>query len=179
MGGIPARSAQAYRLDPQFLRAQSTLAGSGARPFTIDLRRGVVAFGDERARLVPLEAYRGVSVRMERLPEADRVRVWLELLHADATFTVSLTIADDTDAVVADWQEWGRLLRLPLLLVAADGTVSAPLTTLGALLVFPAKARRRPVHFTRRRPRFLVRRKVGRSSAASARIAGREMIAPD
>jgi hypothetical protein len=178
MVGVAARSGHHYRLDPQCLDTQSTVRGIGTQPFTFDAARAAVTFGGERGRIVPLDAYRGVSVRMERLPEPGHVRVWLELLHTDSRLTVPLMAADDSDAVVADWQEWGRLLKLPLLVVAADGTVSAPLTTLGALLVFPPKMRRRSLHFTRRRPRFLVRRKPGRSTGHT-RVAGREIIARD
>ena len=178
MGGVPAQPSHGYRLDPEILRAQSTLRGSGARPFTIDLGRGTVVFADDRSRPVPFGAYRGISIRMERLAEPGRTRVWMEVLHPDPDCTVALTVADDSDAVVADWQEWGRLLGLPLLVVAADGSVSAPLTTLGPLLVYPPKMRRRPLHFARRRPRFLVRRKVGHTLPVR-RIAGRELIARD
>src|ERR1051325_2984688 len=113
MGGVPARSAHAYRLDPQLLRACSAVTASGVRPFTIDVGRGVVLVGRHGGSPVRFEAYRGVSVRMERLAEGN-VRVWLELLHADSALTVPLSIANDTDSVVAHWQEWGGLLPLPL-----------------------------------------------------------------
>src|SRR3954462_8534173 len=110
MVGVAARSGHHYRLDPQCLDTQSTVRGIGTQPFTIDAARAAVTFGGERGRIVPLDAYRGVSVRMERLPEPGHVRVWLELLHTDSRLTVPLMAADDSDAVVADWQEWGRLL---------------------------------------------------------------------
>ncbi len=149
----------------------------GSAPFTIDVGRCAVVFAvDGRPRPVPFAAYRGVAVRMEETREAGRVRVYLELLHSDRGLTVPLSIADDPDGVVADWQEWGRILCLPLLVVAADGTVSAPLASLGALTVYPPKMRRRPAHFARRRPRFLVRRKPGRSVGLH-QVAGREIIA--
>jgi hypothetical protein len=149
----------------------------GAESFTIDVGRAAVVFADAgRPRPVPFAAYRGVAVRMEQTREAGRVRVTLELLHSDHQLTVPLSVTDDPDGVVADWQEWGRVLRLPLLVVAADGSISAPVATLGALAVFPPTMRRRPAHFRRRRPRFLVRRKIGRSHGLT-RLAGREIIA--
>src|SRR2546430_2229772 len=129
MGGVSARSGHAYRLDPRALAEQGAVEGIGSQPFTIDLDRGAVVFGGDRAHLVPFAAYRGVSIRMEQAWNAARVRVWLEILHPDAACTVPLTVAEDHDAVVADWQEWGRVLRLPLLVIAPDGTVSAPLST--------------------------------------------------
>jgi uncharacterized protein DUF6101 len=177
MGGVSARSGHAYRLDPRALVAQARLEGIGSQPFTIDLDRAAVVFGGDGAHAVPFATYRGISIRMEHVRGPARMCVWLEILHADAACTVPLTVAEDHDAVVADWQEWGRVLRLPLLVIAADGTVSTPLSTLGPLVVFAPKMRRRPAHFARRRPRFLVRRKMG--GATHARVSGREIIAPD
>jgi hypothetical protein len=149
----------------------------GREPFAIDVGRAAVVFGsDGRSRVVPFSTYRGVAVRMEETRVAGRVRVYLELLHSDRSLTVPLSVADDPDGVAADWQEWGRVLGLPLLVIAADGTVSAPLSTLGSLSVFPPKLRRRPAHFRARRPRFLVRRKPGRS-VGLVHMTGREIIA--
>jgi hypothetical protein len=48
---------------------------------------------------------------------------------------------------------------------------------MGSLVVFPPKVRRRPAHFRARRPRFLVRRKVGRSAGGLPVVTGREIIA--
>jgi hypothetical protein len=127
-------------------------------------------------RIVPFAAYRGVAVRMEPSREAGRVRVHLDLLHSERSLTVPLSVAEEPEGVATDWQAWGRLLHLPLLVVAADGTISAPLATLGALTVYPVKTRRRSMAFAQRRPRFLVRRKTGRTSGL-VRVAGREIIA--
>jgi hypothetical protein len=125
---------------------------------------------------VPLREYRGVAVRMEPVCTVSRVRVSLELLHNERDLTVTLSVADDPEGVTADWQAWGRRLRLPLLVVAADGTISAPLPNLGSLTVYPPRARRRPAHFRARRPRFLVRRKPGRARGTRL-VSGREIIA--
>jgi hypothetical protein len=144
----------------------------------IEIDRAGVAFAsiDGGGCYVPLREYRGVAVRMEGNGAAGRVRVFLELLHADRMLTVPLTAADDPDGVAADWQAWGRRLDLPLLVVSPDGTVSAPLANLGSLTVYAPAPRRRPAHFRARRPRFLVRRKAGRAARA-AKLTGREIIA--
>jgi hypothetical protein len=178
MGGAPAGSSRAYRLDPHSVRARPSPTTADTRGFTIDVAQAAVmnCIPGEPALLVPFTAYSGVAVRMEATREPGRVRVYLELLHADPRLTVPLSIADDPDGIVADWQEWGRIVGLPLLVVAPDGTISTPLATLGCLTVFPPKLRRRPAHFRARRPRFLVRRKTGRSSG-NGRIGGREIIA--
>ena len=127
---------------------------------------------------MPLAAYRGVAVRMEGTRQPGSVRVFLDLLHADQSLSVPLAIADDPEGVAADWQEWGRVLQLPLLVVAPDGTVTSPLATLGTLVVFPPKLRRRPAHFRARRPRFLSRRRIGERARMTV-IRGREIIAPE
>jgi Family of unknown function (DUF6101) len=179
MGGFPAGSSRSYRLDPQFSRARSSATAAGTS-FTLDVESSTVAFAIDGGapQLVPFAAYRGVAVRMEQSREAGNLRVFLDLLHADQSLTVPLAIADDPEGVVADWQEWGRVLNLPLLVVAADGTITAPLATLGSLIVFPPKVRRRPAHFRARRPRFLARRRVGDASRMT-RVTGREIIAPE
>ena len=179
MGGASAGSSRAYRLDPQSPRVR-TPAAAGEGHFTLDVDRAAVSFAGDGSspRLVPFATYRGVAVRMEGGRDAGTVRVFLDLLHADPALTVPLAIAEDPEGVVADWQQWGRLLNLPLLVIAADGTITAPLATLGALIVFPPKLRRRPAHFRARRPRFLARRRIGEASRMT-RLAGREIIAPE
>jgi hypothetical protein len=176
VGGPPQGSGRTYRLDPQSVRGGTAAAAAGVRPFTIDLARGAVVFGSGGPqRVVPFAAYRGVAVRIEGSREAGQVRVFLDLLHGERALTVPLSVADDAEGVASDWQAWGRLLRLPLLVVSADGTISAPLATLGALTVHPMRSRRRRWS-ARLRPRFLVRRKTGRA-APFARVGGREIIA--
>src|ERR1051325_2075240 len=93
MGGVPARSAHAYRLDPQLLRACSAVTAPRGRLFPLHLVPGGVLVGRHGGSRVRFEAYRGVSVRMEQLAEGN-VRVWLELLHADSALTVPLSIAN-------------------------------------------------------------------------------------
>ena len=179
MGGPPSGSSRTFRLDPQSLRAQPAVVSTGGPPCTIDVDHRAVVFGASGIRhAVPLGVYTGVAVRMEPGREPGHVRVFLDLLHSDPRLTVPLSAADDPQSAAADWREWGRILGLPLLVVAADGAVIAPLATLGALSMFPAKARRRPAHFRARRPRFLVRRKTGRATGL-ARVTGREIIAPE
>jgi hypothetical protein len=179
MGGAPAGPSRVDRLGPQSFPARPIVGRAGVE-VTFDLERAAVTFTTTTApaRLVPLAAYRGVAVRMEPGREPGQVRVEVDLLHFDSDLTVRLAAANDPESIAADWQEWGRRLGMPLLVIAADGSVSAPLATLGGLVTSPAKARRRPAHFRTRRPRFLVRRRVGNPSQMRA-VAGREIIAPE
>jgi hypothetical protein len=179
MVGATLGSSRASRLDPRSLPASASITSGRAAGtvFTIDGEAATLsrpAHGS-RATRVPLTAYRGVAVRMEG-GNAGAVRVFVELLHSEPALTLPLIVADDPTDAAADWQAWGRALKLPLLVVAADGTVSQPLSSLGALTVFPAKPRRRHAFFAERRPRFLARRKPGRRGSLE-RLSGREIIA--
>lgn len=74
-----------------------------------------------------------------------------------------------------DARDWiARLLRLPALFVAADGSVCGERRRLGGVVTADA-APRRPLRAARR-PRFLARRRIG-AEPAEGRIAGREIIA--
>jgi hypothetical protein len=183
-GGATVGSSRAYRLDPHVLPARATVPSGGAAEaaFVIDRERAIVrravAAGPAVTLAVPLSAYTGVAVRVEPNGDAGRVRVFVELLHNDPSLTLPLMIADEPEDVAADWQEWGRSLNLPLLVIAQDGTVSAPLQKIGAVTVAPAKPRRRHSYFAARRPRFLTRRKPGRRELMEL-VEGREIIAPE
>ena len=125
---------------------------------------------------VPLASYRGVAVRMEPAGAAGQVRVFVELLHEDPALTLPLIVGDEPEDVAADWQAWGRALKLPLLVIGQDGSVSDPLGDLGGVITGPPKPRRRYSFFAGRRPRFLTRRKTGHSRPTE-QLAGREIIA--
>jgi len=183
-GKAAAGSSRAHRLDPHVPPERASIApsGIGEAAFTIDRERGVVlrTVGSAQAatRAVPLASYAGVAVRIEPAGHGGAVRAFVQLLHTDPALTFSLVVSEDVERVAADWREWGRMLNLPLLVVAADGTVSAPERKLGRVTVAPAKARRYHSFFAARRPRFLARRKSGRPGPAE-RIEPREIIARD
>ncbi len=183
-GTAAAGSSRGHRLDPHVLPARAAIASGGAAGavFIIDRERVVItrnaAGGRAATRAVPLADYDGVAVRIEPNGARGRVRVFVELLHADPSLTLPLVIADDPHDVGADWQEWGRALNLPLLVVAQDGAIIAPARKLGGLAIAPAKPRRYHSFFAARRPRFLAKRKPGRHGPAE-RIKAREIIARD
>ncbi len=183
-GKTAAGSSRGHRLDPHVLPAKAPVAAGGTAEaaFTIDRERAVVLRtagpGPAPTRAVPLASYAGVAVRIEPAGRGGAVTAFVELRHADPTLTVSLVVTEDVEEVAADWREWGRVLNLPLLVVAPDGTVSAPERKLGAVTVAPVKPRRYHSFFAARRPRFLARRKAGRRGPVE-RIEAREIIARD
>ena len=180
-GGAIAGSGRAYRLDPHTLPARSFAQAGGAAgtAFVIERERAIVRrapSGDSVS--VPVGDYRGVAVRMESTGTNGEVRAYVELLHADPSLTLPLAITDDPYDIARDWQAWARALNLPLLVVGQDGSVGATLSGMGGIIAARPMPRRRHSFFTRRRPRFLTRRKVGRANTP-ARIEGREIIARD
>jgi hypothetical protein len=128
---------------------------------------------------VPLSAYRGVAIRLTgeagQMPSA--IAVVLE--HGDPALSLPLFSSSVTDDVVAEWQSWGRVLGLPLLVAERDGTLREPFARLGAVRVeTPTWRRRRRTVIARRRPALLLRRRTVKPSYPPAICCGeREIIA--
>ena len=182
-GGPTAGSGRAFRLDPFSLPVRCAAPLGGAEPaFILDRDRVVVRRmlrNDAPVTLaVPVSAYAGVAVRIVPNGTAGAIRVHVELLHDDPALTLPLVVADEPEDAAADWQAWGRALNLPLLVVEQDGTVRSPLRRIGGLTVSAATPRRRRAFLAGRRPRFLRRRKTGRSGPTEL-LTGREITARD
>jgi hypothetical protein len=173
-GGASAGSSRAFRLDPltQPVRYSATLGGGADARRTeatifLDRDEAIVkrlsSTGVTLTYRVPVKTFDGVAVRMTPVGQTGDIEVTVELKHRDPALSLPLMIADDPADVAADWQAWGRTLGVPLLVVGQDGTVAAPVEQIGAVTLQPAKPRRRHSFFADRRPRFLTRRKPGRS----------------
>lgn len=128
------------------------------------------------ARVVPLTAYRGVAVVIERSPAAAPA-FRLELSHGEPALTVPLASGRSVEAISRLWRGWGRALRLPLLVVGADGETHAALTPLGALFAETPSPRRRGSPLVGRRTRFARRRTPGRPGPLPVLHGEREIIA--
>ena len=183
-GGASAGSSRAFRLDPFALpiRYTAVIGGPYDGRATILLERHCATItrsrpgGGDAILTLEVAAYEGVAVRIVPAGETSSIRAIVELMHADPGLSLPLVIADEPEDVAADWQAWGRALNQPLLLIGADGKVVTAAVRIGGLTVAPAKARRRHSYFAARRPRFLSRRKTGRSGVREV-LAGREIIA--
>jgi hypothetical protein len=83
------------------------------------------------------------------------------------------------DDIVAEWQAWGRVLGLPLLVAERDGSLREPFARLGAVRVeAPTWRRRRRTAIGRRRSARMMRRRAGNPAAAPTVYRGeREIIA--
>jgi hypothetical protein len=183
-GGASAGSSRTFRLDPFVLPVRYTAATGGAlggrASIVLSRREAIVHRGWLAGSLaditIPIADYAGVAVRVVSVGESAAVSAVVELLHDERSLSLPLVIADEPEDVAADWQAWGRVLNLPLLVVAHDGTILSANNRIGGLNADTPKARRRHSYFAARRPRFLSRRKTGRRGDLQL-VAGREIIA--
>lgn len=182
-------TASDIRLDPFSLpvRFSAPLAGPaavGVAAVYLDRSQVVIKRplgGIDATVACPVSAFRGIAVKMTVDPVTDGIRTIVELMHRDPAMSLPLVSVDDLgdgEDIAADWQAWGKALGLPLLIVEGDGTIREALSQMGGLVVNPVKARRMVSSLTRRRPRFLKRRKTG-VKGETASIEGREIIARD
>ena len=169
-----------FRLDPEALPVRH---GDRSDAFILDRDRAVVrrTLGGAWAVAtldLPVKAYRGVAVRMFAEGEEGNLRVVVELLHRDPALCLPLLVADEPAEAAADWIAWGQILKMPLLFIDQDGTVSYPAGKPGGLFGCTSGQRRGGVPFRGRRSRFARRRKAGTHHTLE-RIAVDEIIAPE
>lgn len=125
---------------------------------------------------VPVRNYQGVALTLASDAEG-ALAYRLHLVHADRDLCVALDEASDDQDIVADWRLWSRFLRLPALVERRPGAVERADPSLGDLLLGEGATERRPRR-SRRRPRFLLRRKTGVLGATPVVHAGEcELIA--
>lgn len=171
-------SGRFFRLDPSALPVRH---GDRSDAFILDRDRAVVRRtlrGLVATLDVPVKAYRGVAVRMFAEGEEGNLRVVVELMHRDPALSLPLLVADEPQEAAADWLAWGRILKLPLLFVDQDGTVTYPAGEPGGLFGCTVATRRGGAPFRGRRSRFARRRKVGTYKSLE-RIEADEIIAPE
>lgn len=156
------------RLDPFRLPQVVCYAAredGGDVTFTIDdcrvvINRTLPQSGLPVSMVLPTKTFRGVAARAIEDDLGD-VTVTLELLHDDPDLSVPLLVADDLDDVAADWRAWSEAFRLPMLLIEADGVARTLEESADQVQQDQAYERRRASSTSKRRPRFLARRKVG------------------
>jgi len=163
----PAGSSRALRLDPLSLpvsfNAHDTRADGGVRQIELHRERIVLrraVHGIRMAVKVRVSDFKGVALR-----STDDAQM-LVLVHRDPSLTIPLCVSCDTDEIATAWQMWSDVFGLPLL--PENGTRE------------PAPRRRRRNAIRARRPKFLVRRRVGDLlGPASIHRSEREIIARD
>jgi hypothetical protein len=186
LGGPSAGSSRTARLDPLALPVRFTANDAVAdervrhvelHPERVILRRAVQ--GMRIALNVPVQAFLGVSIRLTPEDNGAPGGIGVFLEHRDPALSIELYAAQDSDDVVAEWQLWSRVLGVPCLVAGSDGVLADPFPRLGAVRCKPpAQRRRRRSPLSKRRPRFLARRRTGVTRLGSlVHRAEREIIA--
>jgi Family of unknown function (DUF6101) len=144
----PAGSGRALRLDPLSLpvsfNAHDTRADGGVRQIELHRERVVLRRAVQGMRMavsVRITDFLGVALR--GIDDG----TMLVLRHRDPSLTIPLGISTDPDEIATRWLMWSELFALPQL---HDDEPREPA---------PRRRRRNAVRW--RRPRFLMRRRVG------------------
>ncbi|MBU1174525.1 MAG: hypothetical protein KKH72_03905 [Alphaproteobacteria bacterium] len=132
---------------------------------TVTVRKRLPESGVMVKIKVPVTEFYGVSVSTA-ISEEGVLSSAIELVHHDETLTYKVFEETGNANVVAEWQNWGRKLRLPLYIRAGDGTLMPYSQRVSGVIVGDDTNRRRLGTDASRRPRFLNRRKVGETESA-------------
>ena len=147
-GSDSAGSSRALRLDPLSLpvsfHAHDTRADGGVRQIELHRERVVLRRAVLGMRMsVNLRVSDFLGVALRGIDDAQT----LVLLHRDPSLTIALCTCADPDDLATAWMMWSDLFRLPRIW---DDEPSEP-----------APRRRRHNAIRGRRPRFLMRRRIG------------------
>ncbi len=134
--------------------------GMRSEDMTVTVRRVLDKSGLKVKFKVPVAEFIGVAVATRISPEGDLSSA-IELVHPNEDFTYKVYEEQGNADVVAEWQNWGRKLRLPLYIRAGDGSLVAYSQQIDGVMVGNKTGRRMLATDTDRRTRFSRRRKTG------------------
>jgi hypothetical protein len=129
---------------------------------TVTVRRQLEKSGVAIKIKVPVHEFYGVAVSTS-ISEDGVLTSTIELVHADPDLTYRVFEETGNLSVVAEWQNWGKKLRLPLYIRAGDGSLLPYSQQVDGVLLGGPTGRRKLAPEAGRRPRFLNRRKPGTS----------------
>jgi hypothetical protein len=131
---------------------------------TVTVRRMLEQSGVAIKVKVPVTEFIGVAVATT-ISEEGVLSSSIELVHADAELNYKVFEEQGNHSVVAEWQNWGKKLRLPLFIKAGDGQYMPYSQQVDGIMVGNSAARRKLASEAGRRPRFLNRRQPGQPDA--------------
>ncbi|WMT87829.1 DUF6101 family protein [Pelagibacterium sp. 26DY04] len=134
--------------------------GPRAEAMTVTVRRKLDKSGVTVKLKVPVAEYVGVAVST-RISEDGDLMSAIELIHPDEEFNYRIFEEAGNSNVVAEWQNWGRKLRLPLYIRTGDGSLVAYSQQIDGVMVGTSSSRRMLSAEAERRTRFARRRKPG------------------
>ena len=132
---------------------------------TVTVRRTLEKSGVEIKVKVPVTEFVGVAVSTT-ISEEGILSSAIELVHGDPDLNYRVFEEVGNANVVAEWQNWGKKLRLPLFIKAGDGNLLPYSQTVDGVHLGQNNGRRKLVAEASRRPAFLNRRKPGDLSAS-------------
>ena len=127
---------------------------------TVTVRRMLEQSGVAIKVKVPVTEFIGVAVATS-ISEEGVLSSMIELVHSDNDLNYQVFAEEGNHSVVAEWQNWGKKLRLPLFIKAGDGAYMPYSQQVDGVMVGNTQGRRKLVAEAGRRPRFLNRRKPG------------------
>ncbi len=129
---------------------------------TVTVRKTLEKSGVAIKIKVPVDEFIGVSVSTA-ISEDGVLTSAIELVHGDPDLNYRVFEETGNSNVVAEWQNWGKTLRLPLYIKAGDGSLMPYSQQVDGVQVGRDSMRRKLSAEAGRRPRFLNRRKPGAS----------------
>jgi hypothetical protein len=131
---------------------------------TVTVRKQLEKSGVAIKIKVPVTEFVGVAVSTQ-ISEDGVLTSAIELVHGDPELNYRVFEEVGNGDVVAEWQNWGKKLRLPLYIKAGDGSMLPYTQHVSGLALGNTASRRKLANEAQRRPRFLNRRQPGESSA--------------
>ncbi len=125
---------------------------------TVTLRKKLDERGNVVKVKIPVSEYFGVAVAT-RIDEDGVLTSSIELVHENSDFNYQVYEETGNAQIIAEWQNWGRQLRLPLFIRSGDGELVAYSQQVDGVLLGNSNQRRKTASEAGRRPRFLNLRK--------------------
>lgn len=132
---------------------------------TVTVRKTLQQSGVAIKIKVPVDEFVGVAVSTT-ISDEGVLKSAIELVHGDPDLNYQVFEELGNGNVVAEWQNWGKKLRLPLFIKAGDGSLLPYSQQVDGVLLGKASRRRKLSAETGRRARFLNRRKPGAGESA-------------
>jgi hypothetical protein len=131
---------------------------------TVTVRKMLEKSGVSIKIKVPVDEFVGVAVSTT-ISEDGLLTSAIELVHGDPDLNYRVFEEVGNSDVVAEWQNWGKKLRLPLFIKAGDGSMLPYSQTVSGVALGNSVERRKLAHENERRTRFLNRRHPGETNS--------------
>jgi Family of unknown function (DUF6101) len=132
---------------------------------TVTVRKKLELSGVSVKIKVPVDEFVGVAVSTT-ITEDGVLSSAIDLIHGDPNLNYRVFEELGNSDVVAEWQNWGKKLRLPLFIRTGDGSLLPYSQQVDGIAIGENNQRRRTAGQANRRPRFLNRRKPGNTESA-------------